>query len=83
MNGIQSRLAFVSCVGKLEEVKNSSFYNYIRPPINRFVTLRLGLYIFDFELTETLSKKNRKGTRFSDCSFKTGHETKLEYTPNF
>ncbi|XP_047134405.1 patatin-like phospholipase domain-containing protein 7 isoform X1 [Hydra vulgaris] len=44
MNGIQSRLAYVSCVGKLEEVKNSSFYNYIRPPINRFKTLQFGSF---------------------------------------
>ena len=32
---IQSRLAYVSCVRQLAEVKESSYCEYIRPPIDR------------------------------------------------
>ncbi|EDO37833.1 predicted protein, partial [Nematostella vectensis] len=44
MAEIQSRLAYVSCVQQLEEVRESSNYEYIRPPINRFKTLDFGLF---------------------------------------
>ncbi|XP_047367167.1 neuropathy target esterase sws isoform X5 [Vespa velutina] len=37
---IQSRLAYVSCVRQLEEVKNSDYCEYIRPPIDKFKTLQ-------------------------------------------
>ena len=37
MAEIQSRLAYVSCVRQLAEVKESSYCEYIRPPIDRFV----------------------------------------------
>ncbi|XP_058809810.1 neuropathy target esterase sws isoform X2 [Phymastichus coffea] len=37
---IQSRLAYVSCVRQLEEVKNSDYCEYIRPPIDRYKTLQ-------------------------------------------
>ena len=36
MAGIQSRLAYVSCVSKLEEVKNAGYAHYMRPPIDRY-----------------------------------------------
>lgn len=36
MAGIQSRLAYVSCVQQLQEVKNGGYAHYIRPPIDRF-----------------------------------------------
>ncbi|XP_033229070.1 neuropathy target esterase sws [Belonocnema kinseyi] len=36
---IQSRLAYVSCVRQLEEVKNSDYCEYIRPPIDKYKTL--------------------------------------------
>ena len=35
MAEIQSRLAYVSCVRQLAEVKESSYCEYIRPPIDR------------------------------------------------
>ncbi len=34
---VQTRLAYVSCVGKLEAVKASDYCDYIRPPIDRQV----------------------------------------------
>ena len=37
MAEIQSRLAYVSCVRQLAEVKESSYCEYIRPPIDRYV----------------------------------------------
>ncbi|KAK2579633.1 hypothetical protein KPH14_011561 [Odynerus spinipes] len=37
---IQSRLAYVSCVRQLEEVKSSDYCEYIRPPIDKFKTLQ-------------------------------------------
>lgn len=37
---IQSRLAYVSCVKQLEEVKNSDYCTYIRPPIDGYKTLQ-------------------------------------------
>ncbi|CAG0883270.1 unnamed protein product [Darwinula stevensoni] len=41
---IQSRLAYVSCVRQLEEVKNSDYCEYIRPPIDRYQTLQFGSF---------------------------------------
>ena len=37
---IQSRLAYVSCVKQLEEVKSSDYCIYIRPPIDGYKTLQ-------------------------------------------
>lgn len=37
---IQSRLAYVSCVKQLEEVKTSDYCIYIRPPIDGYKTLQ-------------------------------------------
>lgn len=37
---IQSRLAYVCCEKQLEEVKNSNYCMYIRPPIDGFKTLQ-------------------------------------------
>ncbi|XP_071553883.1 neuropathy target esterase sws isoform X2 [Temnothorax nylanderi] len=37
---IQSRLAYVSCVRQLEEVKSSDYCEYIRPPIDKYKTLQ-------------------------------------------
>ncbi|XP_065569859.1 neuropathy target esterase sws-like isoform X2 [Artemia franciscana] len=46
---IQSKLAYVSCVRQLEEVKNSDYCEYIRPQIDRYKTLQFGCFdeIFD------------------------------------
>ncbi|XP_031338443.1 neuropathy target esterase sws-like isoform X1 [Photinus pyralis] len=41
---IQSRLAYVSCVRQLEEVKNSDYCEYIRPPIDQYKTLQFGSF---------------------------------------
>nr|XP_023015744.1 neuropathy target esterase sws [Leptinotarsa decemlineata] len=41
---IQSRLAYVSCVRQLEEVKNSDYCEYIRPPIDKYRTLQFGSF---------------------------------------
>ena len=37
---VQLRLAYVSCVDKLEAVKNSGYCEYIRPPIEKYGTLQ-------------------------------------------
>lgn len=47
MAEIQSRLAYVSCVRQLAEVKESSYCEYIRPPIDRFVMRRMNSLICD------------------------------------
>lgn len=41
---IQSRLAYVSCARKLEDVKSADYCDYIRPPIDRFATLQFGSF---------------------------------------
>ncbi|XP_077504484.1 patatin like phospholipase domain containing sws isoform X4 [Amblyomma americanum] len=41
---IQSRLAYVSCVRQLEEVKSSDYCTYVRPPIDRYKTLQFGSF---------------------------------------
>ena len=47
---IQSRLAYVSCVRQLEEVKRSDYCSYIRPPIDRFKTMQFGAFNDIFEV---------------------------------
>lgn len=42
---IQSRLAYVSCVKQLEEVKNSDYCIYIRPPIDIYKTLQFKSFL--------------------------------------
>lgn len=37
---IQLRLAYVSCVRQLEEVRNAEYCDYIRPPIDKYGTLQ-------------------------------------------
>ena len=44
MAEIQSRLAYVSCVRQLAEVKESSYCEYIRPPIDRYVIMELVIH---------------------------------------
>ena len=44
MAEIQSRLAYVSCVQQLEQVKNNDSCEYIRPPIDKFQTLQFGAF---------------------------------------
>ncbi|XP_065209623.1 neuropathy target esterase sws isoform X2 [Planococcus citri] len=41
---IQSRLAYVSCVRQLEEVKTSNYCEYIRPPIDKYRTLQFSSF---------------------------------------
>lgn len=42
--GIQSRLAYVSCVRQLEELKASDYCEYIRPPIDNYRTLHFNMF---------------------------------------
>jgi len=51
MAEIQSRLAYVSCVRQLAEVKESSYCEYIRPPIDRFVIRRMNSLICDLRVS--------------------------------
>lgn len=41
---IQSRLAYVSCVRQLEEVKSSDYCTYVRPPIDKYKTLQFASF---------------------------------------
>lgn len=41
---IQSRLAYVSCVDKLENVKMAGYCEYIRPPIDKYGTMQFGAF---------------------------------------
>jgi len=44
MTEIQSRLAYVSGVRQLEQVKSSNMCEYIRPPIDKYRTLQFGSF---------------------------------------
>ncbi|VUZ48860.1 unnamed protein product [Hymenolepis diminuta] len=41
---IQSRLAYISCIRQLEEVKASGICHYLRPPIDKFQTLQFAAF---------------------------------------
>uniref|UniRef100_A0A0A1XGU3 Neuropathy target esterase sws n=1 Tax=Zeugodacus cucurbitae TaxID=28588 RepID=A0A0A1XGU3_ZEUCU len=66
---IQSRLAYVSCVRQLEEVKNSEYCEYIRPPIDKYKTLAFGSfdeirdvgYVFGKNYFDGMAKAGRLG----------------------
>ena len=65
---IQSRLAYVSCVRQLEEVKRCDYCTYIRPPIDKYKTLQFASfdeilevgYIHGKTLFSAMSLNNRK-----------------------
>lgn len=44
LSDIQSRLSYVCCVRQLEEVKNSDYCEYLRPPIDQYKTLQFALF---------------------------------------
>ncbi|KAK2183717.1 hypothetical protein NP493_298g00032 [Ridgeia piscesae] len=44
MAEIQSRLAYVSCVQQLDQVKNSGYAEYMRPPIDKYRTLQFAAF---------------------------------------
>jgi lysophospholipid hydrolase len=44
MAEVQSRLAYVGCVGQLERVKTSDYCEYLRPPIDKYQTLQFGSF---------------------------------------
>jgi lysophospholipid hydrolase len=44
LTDIQSRLAYVSCVKQLEEVKNMERCIYVRPPVSKYGTLEFGKF---------------------------------------
>ncbi|XP_017149318.1 neuropathy target esterase sws isoform X1 [Drosophila miranda] len=89
---IQSRLAYVSCVRQLEEVKNSDYCEYIRPPIDKYKTLAFGSfdeirdvgYVFGKNYFEGMAKAGRLGRFnqwFSKEPPKRGNHASLnEYT---
>ncbi|XP_053950453.1 neuropathy target esterase sws isoform X2 [Anastrepha ludens] len=66
---IQSRLAYVSCVRQLEEVKNSDYCEYIRPPIDKYKTLAFGSfdeirdvgYVYGKNYFDSMAKTGRLG----------------------
>ncbi|XP_017113160.1 neuropathy target esterase sws isoform X1 [Drosophila elegans] len=89
---IQSRLAYVSCVRQLEEVKNSDYCEYIRPPIDKYKTLAFGSfdeirdvgYVFGKNYFENMAKAGRLG-RFNQWFNKEppkrgNHASLSEYT---
>ncbi|XP_030378063.1 neuropathy target esterase sws isoform X1 [Scaptodrosophila lebanonensis] len=89
---IQSRLAYVSCVRQLEEVKNSDYCEYIRPPIDKYKTLAFGSfdeirdvgYVFGKNYFESMAKAGRLG-RFNQWFNKeppkrVNHASLNEYT---
>ncbi|XP_013107730.2 neuropathy target esterase sws isoform X3 [Stomoxys calcitrans] len=89
---IQSRLAYVSCVRQLEEVKNSDYCEYIRPPIDKYKTLAFGSfdeirdvgYVYGKNYFETMAKAGRLG-RFNqwfnkEPPKKDNHASLSEYT---
>ncbi|XP_039498768.1 neuropathy target esterase sws isoform X1 [Drosophila santomea] len=89
---IQSRLAYVSCVRQLEEVKNSDYCEYIRPPIDKYKTLAFGSfdeirdvgYVFGKNYFENMAKAGRLG-RFNQWFNKeppkrVNHASLNEYT---
>ncbi|KAM7350593.1 patatin like phospholipase domain containing sws isoform 2-T2 [Cochliomyia hominivorax] len=89
---IQSRLAYVSCVRQLEEVKNSDYCEYIRPPIDKYKTLAFGSfdeirdvgYVYGKNYFENMAKAGRLG-RFNqwfnkEPPKKDNHASLSEYT---
>ncbi|XP_067640020.1 neuropathy target esterase sws isoform X2 [Eurosta solidaginis] len=89
---IQSRLAYVSCVRQLEEVKNSDYCEYIRPPIDKYKTIAFGCfdeirdvgYVFGKNHFDTMAKAGRLG-RFNQWFTKEplkkeNHATLSDYT---
>ena len=41
---VQNRLAYVSCIRQLEEVKKAEYVDYIRPPIDKYGTLQFDAF---------------------------------------
>jgi lysophospholipid hydrolase len=54
---IQQRLAYVSCVRQLEEVKRSDYCTYIRPPIDQYKTLQFA----SFDAIQEIGYNHGKG----------------------
>ncbi|XP_050303906.1 neuropathy target esterase sws isoform X3 [Anthonomus grandis grandis] len=85
---IQSRLAYVSCVRQLEEVKNSDYCDYIRPPIDKYKTLQFGSfdeirevgYQYGKTYLEGLSKSGNLPTFRSSEKFNNKLEHQSQYT---
>ncbi|CAH1271624.1 PNPLA7 [Branchiostoma lanceolatum] len=44
MSEIQQRLAYVSCMKQMEEIKCCDYIEYVRPPIDRYKTLQFGAF---------------------------------------
>jgi lysophospholipid hydrolase len=57
---IQSRLAYVSCVKQLEEVKNMDRCMYLRPPVSHYGTLEFGKFEEIFETGNDFQTSSRQ-----------------------
>lgn len=70
MAEIQSRLAYVSCVRQLEQVKDSGCCEYVRPPIDKYHTLQFGgfddIYEVGYAHGKTLLVEWEKAGRIKD-----------------
>lgn len=44
MAEIQSRLAYISCIRQLEDLKENKYCEYLRPPINRLINVKQTVY---------------------------------------
>ncbi|XP_028394632.1 patatin-like phospholipase domain-containing protein 7 isoform X3 [Dendronephthya gigantea] len=75
MAEIQSRLAYISCIRQLEDLKENKYCEYLRPPINRYHTLEFGKFNeilkigFDYgqEIFQEWAK-NKKSDIFPDLA---------------
>lgn len=70
MAEIQSRLAYVSCVRQLEQVKDSGCCEYVRPAIDKYHTLQFGsfddIYEVGYAHGKTLLGEWEKAGRIKD-----------------
>ncbi|KAG5683909.1 hypothetical protein PVAND_013168 [Polypedilum vanderplanki] len=85
---IQSRLAYVSCVRQLEQVKNSDYCEYLRPPIDKYKTLAFGSFDEIKEVGYAYGKayfenitKNGGISKFTKWSLKKNSDESRETSP--
>jgi lysophospholipid hydrolase len=87
---IQSRLAYVSCVRQLEQVKTSDYCEYLRPPIDKYKTLAFGSfdeirevgYNYGKEYFEKLAKSDGEKSRFNKWSQPRNSDDSRESSPS-
>lgn len=80
---IQSRLAYISCVRQLDEVKRSEYCTYIRPPIDKWKTLQFrnfdeifetGLYHGRALFNSMVNKDKQDNNSLNSVLFKNKHK---------